>query len=76
MVVMVTMSQAAFKETFHKLLLSLAVTDSIFILCAVFAVILRALELLETESSSGLLILTRKIQFSHVFTMFQKLSIF
>ena len=71
---MVTMSQAAFKETFHKLLLSLAVTDSIFILCAVFAVILRALELLETESSAGLL--TRKIQFSHVFTMFQKLSIF
>ena len=55
MVVMVTMSQAAFKETFHKLLLSLAVTDSIFILCAVFAVILRALELLETESSAGLL---------------------
>ena len=74
MVVMVTMSQAAFKETFHKLLLSLAVTDSIFILCAVFAVILRALELLETESSAG--VLTRKIQFFTSLLCFQKLSIF
>ena len=47
-IVILVLSGASFHETFHKLLISLAITDSVFIVCAVFTVMIRALGLLES----------------------------